>query len=376
MPAAEAPGGSSRPTRRWSWLPRRRLSLGAAPTAMPTLVFIASGIALGPHAMNLLSRSVLDRLDVIVSAGLAVMGVFVGLGLVEWSRNGNLRTLGAGLAASGITIAIVAAGTWLMLAQWGLSPAIGSFVFAALAALGCSVSAAARAPASGTNAGAIGIADVDDVPLVVLGTVLIAWLSGRVDNSVTERLLLTIGAGAGIGVAGWLLFDRAAGTAERVVFIAGVVFLIAGTGAYLGSSPLLAGCVAALVWARAPGPADRIGDADLRPWLHPLFAVLLVFAGARMRLDLSLLWVAAAILLLRLAARLSASLAVAPLLRVPPAVVASALLPPGVMGIALVLNARQVLGDAASLVVSSVTAAMAVTEIVAVFLPDDAEEAE
>jgi len=56
-------------------------------------------------------------------------------------------------------------------------------------------------------------------------------------------------------------------------------------------------------------------------------------------------------------------------------VLATALLPPGVMGIALALNVRQVLGNEAGEVVGVVTAAAVASEILAVFMPADVQEA-
>jgi hypothetical protein len=216
---------------------------------------------------------------------------------------------------------------------------------------------------------------MDDVPLVILGAVAVAVAGGGGAPFVTLRLALTVAAGAAIGFAGWLLFDRATGAAERGVFVTGAVLLLAGMGAYLGTSPLLTGGIAALVWVRAPGAADRITAADLRVLQHPLVSLLLIIAGALIEWNRVVLWVAAAIVLLRLMGKLVASFAVAPMLQIRPGLAATALLPPGVLGIALALNVRQVLGSETGVLVAVVTAAAATSEILAAFLPREIEDA-
>jgi hypothetical protein len=219
------------------------------------------------------------------------------------------------------------------------------------------------------------LADADDVPLVLLGAIAIAALSGGGPTQIAVRLALSVIAGGSIGVAGWLLFDRATGAAERGVYVTGAVLLIAGAGAYLGTSPLLCGCVAAIVWVRAPGGADRITAGDLAALQHPLVAILLILAGTLITWTPPVMAVAAAVLLLRLAGKLLASVVVAQILRIPPATLATALLPPGVVGIALALNAEQVLGRDIAMLVAVVTLAAGASELVAAFLPRDIEDA-
>jgi hypothetical protein len=149
------------------------------------------------------------------------------------------------------------------------------------------------------------------------------------------------------------------------------VLLIAGIGAYLGTSPLLSGCIAAIVWVRAPGAADRITARDLRTLQHPLVALLLIIAGATLEWTAMVLWVTGAIVVLRFAAKLLAAVAVAPFAGVSPALLATVLLQPGIMGIALALNAGRMLGADYLWIVSAVTTAALVSEVLAAFLPHD-----
>lgn len=354
---------------RWPWLPRRRPALGVRSTAAPTLLFILAGVALGPEGLNLLSRSVLERLDVVISVALAMLGVFAGLGIASIPRAAARDALLGGATASAVTIAIVTAGLGLLLTGWSMRLPMAAFTFAAIIGICSSVSAAVHLGGSAAIQRVSYLADVDDVPLVLLGTAAIAVLAGGGAGPVALRLLLTIVAGGAVGIAGALLFERAEGPAERGVFVTGAVLLIAGIGAYLGTSPLLSGCTAALVWVRAPGAADRITAADLHVLQHPLVSLLLIIAGAFIEWTPVVLWVAAALVLLRLMAKLLASLAVARLLRLPAGLLATALLPPGVMGIALALNVTQVLGSDTAGTVAIVTVAAGASELLAVFLP-------
>jgi hypothetical protein len=357
---------------RWAWLPRRRLALGVGATAAPSLIFILIGAALGPHGLGILGPAALAGLEGVVWVALAVIGVFIGLGLANIATRSTSRVLMSGLLTSAITIVTVAGGLYLLLEQAQVH--LPAYTPAASLLIGICASVSAAIHTSGATGGEIDraahVADLDDVPLIVLGVALVA---GFADGSTALRLALTAAAGVAIGTAGWLLFERA-DVHERAVFVTGAVLLLAGIGAYLGTSPLLSGCIAALVWVRAPGAADRITARDLRMLQHPLVALLLIVAGAFVEWSTVVLWVTGCIVVLRLTGKLLGSLAAARLVDVSPAVLATLLLPPGIMGIALALNARQVLGPDYAWIVSAVTASAVASEVLTAFLPRDYED--
>lgn len=361
------------PVRR-RWLPRRRLALGVGDTLAPSLTFIVIGVLLGPSGSHVLSRPVLDRAEPLVSVALAVLGVFVGVGTTTIPRTAARDAYLSGAVGSMVTTVVAAGGLWLLLEAWAVPlpiPAAACAVFLGIAASASAVTDAGRTELARR---VTRMADVDDVPLIVMGSIAVAWLAGDAAPSAALRLLVTVIAGAGIGLAGWLLFERATGTPERGVFVTGTVLLMAGTGMYLGTSPLLTGFVAALVWVRAPGVADRIGVNDLRVLQHPLLALLLIVAGASIEWTLLVLWAAVATVLLRLVGKILASIVVAPILRVQPGPLATALLPPGVLGIALALNASHVLGGDSRVLVGVATAVAAASEALAMFLPGGRED--
>ncbi len=350
------------------WIPRRRPALGVRATAVPTALFVGTGMALGPHGIGVLSPSVLAHAHAVGWVALAVIGVFVGLGLAGYRPAGTVTADLRGSSALAVITAAALAGA--LSALVGASPpplpGVGTWT-ALLIGLCLSVSAAVQ-PGSGDSLAlrrASQLAHFDDVPLMVGGAVVVAVLAA---DAAALRVAATVVAGAAIGAAGCLLFEQA-DESERGLFVAGAVLLLAGVGAYLGTSPLLSGAVAAIVWVRTPGAADRITARDLRTLQHPLVALLLVMAGAQVTWTPAVLWLAAGALVARLAAKLLASLVVARRAGLPPALLAAVLLPPGVMGIALAVNATLLLGDSRGWIVSTVTLATVASEVLAAFLP-------
>jgi hypothetical protein len=345
-------------------LPHRRPVFGLGTTPTPSLLFIAIGVAVGPAGLGLASRSTLDHLQTVVTVALAALGVSVGLGMRDARGRWGRRLFAAASAEALITALVAGGGMWVLLRSWGVPIAPTPALFAALAALAVAASAAGDLRRTIAH-----VADLDDVVLVIAAGLLLA----AIDDEAGTRLALTFAAAAGVGVAGHLLFEGAS-EAERGVFIGGAVLLLGGIGAYLHTSPLLAGFAAAAVWVRLPGAADRVTAQDLERLQHPLLALLLIVAGASVTWNLATLWIAGGLLLLRLAGKLLASIAVAGLARCTPAVLAEVLLPPGVIGIALALHASQVLDQGGALLLGCVTLAVAVSEAAALCFTVEAGE--
>jgi hypothetical protein len=326
---------------------------------------------IGPGLLGILDPDALVRLDPLVSVALAALGVFVGLGVAVPAQPGEARLLAAALAAVAVTILIVAPAMYLLLVGWAIPMSTDTWIIAVILGVCSCASAATRIPGAGPASRVARIVDLDDAPLVVLGAVVVGLASA---GPLLAGLALTVAAGASIGLAGWLLFERATGEAERAVLVAGAIALLGGVGAYAGTSPLLSGAIAALVWAWTPGHADRLIREDLRKLQHPLVALLLIISGAAIEWSDFLLWVAAPLVLLRLAGKLLASAAVMRIAGVPAGLVATVLLPPGVLGVAVALNVQQVSGSA-TVLLSAVVVAAAVSELLsALVLPGDLDD--
>lgn len=360
-------------TGEWRWLPHRRLALGLRSTPVPAFLFVGLGTALGPVGINLLGPSALAEVQALVWVALAVIGVFVGLGLANRPADMVGRAYLSGGLIALVTIPLLGGGLYLLLVQ-ATAPVAGHVLAGAGLIAICASASAALHTADTSRPDvrrAAYLADLDDVPLLVAGVAVVAALAGE---GVALRLAVTIAGGAAIGLTGWLLFERA-DPAERGLFVAGTVLCLAGVGAYLGTSPLLSGCVAALLWVAMPGPADRITARDLQWMQHPLVALLLVIAGATVEWNAVVLWLTACTVILRIAAKLLASLAVTRVSVLPPGLLATVLLQPGVLGIALALNAGQLLGPDYLWVVSTVTVSVALSEMLAPFLAQSYEGA-
>lgn len=375
-PIDEALGARPHPglLERWLRPLRTRAALGLAPAAAPALVFVPLGMVLGPQFLNILSPLVLTYLDTVVSISLATLGVFVGLALdVRGARDRSLL-IAASLEAA-ITIAVVAGAFWYLLSGWqmplGLPPSLVGLALGVCAA--ASSASGAESIARPHHSVTSRIADLDDVLPIVLGGLVVAratelqgtpWLASVIDVGVTLAL------GGGVGVAGWLLFERAHSQAERNVFVAGTLALLGGTAAYMGLSPLLAGLAAGLLWTGLPGAADRVVRDDLRKFQHPLIVLLLLVAGAMCTYSLAAIWLCAPLVLFRLAGKLAGGWVASRMdQEVTPSDMGAHLIAPGLLGIAFALNVRQVLEvTGATALLTAVVVATLVSEALAVML--------
>ena len=340
----------------------RRLALGFTPSQTPGLLFVAVGILLGPAVSDAVSGDVLAQLDPVVSMALAVLGVFVGAGFAS-TRHAPAALVGA-LGQASITFGAVAATMALLLERWGM-PLPASIGVTAIALGLCSAASAAIFPAgnhSPYTRDAATLADLDDVPIILVACVIIPWFGGVA--SVLTTVAVSVVSTLVVATAGVLLLSRAEGAAERGVVITGTALLLGGTAAYANASPLLAGLLAGVLWTRLTPTAGVIGS-DLRRLQHPLLALLMISAGATMQWSWALLWLTAPLVLVRLAGKTLGGLIFARVAQLPSGVLSTVLLPPGVLGIALALNVQQVIGGGDTLLLSAVTASTLASEVLA-----------
>jgi hypothetical protein len=333
-------------TARLGHLLRTRAALGLRPSIAPALVFVPLGAALGPLGLQVLTTTGLAHLDVVVTVALAALGVFVGLALDLRARD-DRRLFGAASVEAGATMVIVGAAAYLLIGRWHLPLALGPLVIAT--ALGICAAASSAGAADDQSdprlAVATRIADLDDVLPIVAGAALLASLRAESVAEATAFTALTAGLGLGAGIAGWLLFERAHGEAERAVFVLGAVLLLGGAAAYLNLSPLFAGLVAGSFWTYAPGRADHVIRHDFRKVQHPLVVLLLLAAGASLQFTPAAMWLCAPYVGFRLTGKIVGGwLAARAAPGVAPADLGSLLLPPGLLGLAFALNLQQVAG--------------------------------
>lgn len=342
-----------------------RSALGLAPSPTPAIIFLPLGALLGPRALGLLSTNLLADLDLVVTVGLAVLGILAGVALGREIRV-TPRLFAAASLESLITIGAVAAAMAFFIQRTEIPVGASLLVFALAIGLCASASSATSADPDSEPAAAIGtrVADLDDVLPIALATC--ALLPGVSGGQAWLLVLAPIAVGLAVGAIGWLLFDRADSGGERAVFVLGTIGLAGGAAAYLNVSPLEVGLVAGLCWTLAPGRADRIVEMDLGKVQHPLVVLLLLTAGALWTPSLAAVWLLAPYLLFRLAGKVAGAWASASLAEVGPADLAAYLMPPGVLAIAFGLNFHQLLpSPAGDVLLSTVGMGTAIFELFA-----------
>jgi len=352
-------------------LVRTRAALGLPPLVAPAVVLVPLGIAMGPHGLGLVSRQILAHLDVVLAPALAALGVFVGLA-IDWTVPRERRLLAVANLESTLTAAFVALAAWHLIEAWDLPLGLPPAAAGTLLGLAAAVSSAghARSGDDPLTHTATRLADLDDVAPIVLGGVLLAWFRADGAADAVRLVALTAGVGLALAAAGWLLFERATGPAERGVFVLGAVLLLGGAATYLGNSPLFTGLVAGAVWRHAPGRADQVIRQDLRRLQHPLVVLLLVVAGASVVVDRLAVWLLVPFVAFRLAGKLAAGWAASratPALA--PADLGAWLVPPGLVGLAFALSVAGATDlPAAGALVSAVALGTVASEVVAMLV--------
>jgi hypothetical protein len=340
----------------------RRLALGFTPSQTPGLLFVAIGILLGPMAFGAVSSNVLAQLDPVVSMALAVLGVFIGAGFAS-TRHTPAALIGS-LGQASLTLGGVALTMLLLLQQWQMPLPVSVGTAALILGL-CSAASAAIYPVGTVSrqmSEAATLADLDDVPIILVACFLVPMFAD-VASIVTTVAIAVISAIV-VSASGVLLLSRAEGAPERGVVITGTVLFLGGTAAYANASPLVTGLISGMLWTRLTPTAGVIGS-ELRRLQHPLLALLMIAAGASMQWSWALLWLTAPLVLVRLAGKTLGGLVFARVAHLPPGLLSTVLLPPGVLGVAIALNVQQVIGGGDTVLLSAVTASTMASEVVA-----------
>ncbi len=360
-------------------LVQRRAALGLRPGIAPVIVLVPMGMLLGPQVLNVLSFEVLAHLQVGISIGLALLGIFIGRALTREIR--NLRIIMAGNVESAATILIVAAALGFLITRSQVPVGADAMLVALCLAVTAAASSGHTADPRSDAAARIAarVADFDDLLLIAAGTVLLVFIRGTYEPVSPWLVLAPIGIGAIVAVAGLLLFEHSQSESERGLLVLGTVSLLGGASAYLMTSSLAAGVVAGLVWTAFPGRADEIVHREAQKLQHPLVALLLVAAGAFFVPHAAVLWLVVPYVMFRLVGKILGAIASVALLRDIRAVdLASYLVPPGVIGVGFSLTFMSVLPSEAGRIVVSVAAAGALlSEVLGMFIvpataPDDA----
>ncbi len=323
---------------------RTRAALGLGPATAPLAFFVPLGALLGPHLLDWLTVDVLAHLDFVVSVALATLGVFVGMALARQTARVRPVLACASIEAV-VTMAVVTGASLVLIRTWDLPLDASPLAAALMLGVCASVSsvAADRGLTGAARQMAAAIADLDDVAPILVGAVAVLAFREPTVLHVVWFGLATCLTGLAIAVAGWLLFEVAHGAAERGLYVIGVLVMLGGSAAYLAASPLLVGLVAGAFWAAAPGRADAIVERDLQKVQHPLIVLLLLVAGASLRVVPLAVWLFVPFVLFRLSGKLAGGwLATRLATDLMPADLGTVLIWPGVVGLAFALNFQQV----------------------------------
>jgi hypothetical protein len=362
---------------------RTRAAYGLAPVLAPTMVFVPLGYLLGPPGLNLLPARALAHLDPVISVGLATLGVFVGLALGRRPRWHTPLFLAASFEAI-VTIVIVTGAMLYLLHAWQLPLQTSTIAIALVLGVSASASSAATGHRDTAHVIASRVADLDDVLPIAVGALAMAILGHQAQGlahaqaqaqaqvqAQTQAVWLALGLvgvtmliGLAVGIAGWLLIERAHGVAERGLFVLGLLALLGGASAYLSLSPLLAGLTAGMFWNWSPGRADAIIREDLSKYQHPLVVLMLLAAGASLDLSMAALYLFAPFVVFRMAGKLAGgwlASRLTPSLGLAAADLGAHLLAPGLLGLAFALNVHQHLAtsDAAAVLTAVVFGTLA-----------------
>jgi hypothetical protein len=225
---------------------------------------MALGAALGPSGLAVLTGRLLELIDPVIPVALASVGVLAGLEPGLLTQAGRRRP--AVMAIYDVVVAAAVAGATFLLARVLQVEVATAWMVAGITGV-CALAA--------RSSNAI-------IPILIGGLAL-AWLR---DGYPLAAWIVANAAAVAVACAaiGWLLLYRPSPDTEARVVTVAMLLLIGGAADYLAVSALLGGLVAGLCWRLAGGATRESVRRDVSFLRHPLLAVLLLTAGARIEL--------------------------------------------------------------------------------------------
>lgn len=344
----------------------RRLGLRWSATSIPVALLLLLGIGFGPHGVSLISPSVLEFLDPAMPVALAALGALIGLSLGVWGRGDN-RWAAIASVEPFVTVAAVAIGTVVAVNATNLAVGVPSWTLGLFAGVCAATSLGVPTgnPLVLDTHGAR-VTEFEAALLIAVGGLLLATIR---ESSLVAAISLAAQACAValvLATAGWLLLTQTSSETEQRVITLATLMLVGGVSDYLSLSPLLGGLATGSLWQLAGGPAREWMRRDAQYVLHPLLVTLLLVAGARVEPSTASLGLAAAYALLRCSSIVAGGLLVRRLAgRSARPDVGQQLLRPGVIGVALALNAFRAVGPDMSVLVAVVVIGTIASELFA-----------
>jgi hypothetical protein len=332
-----------------------RFGLSWSSGAVPVVLILLLGAALGPEGLAVLTPGVLLVIDPVLPVAIAALGILAGLEFMRPAAPHRWSLLGKASLESLLTTVLVAVGVWLVMPVFPGVADSEVWLVALMAGLCASMSATLPdADPDRLRPPVIRMRDLDGLLPVAIGAVVLAFIhSFSVMASVGLIIQATILALL-ISATAWLLLSDSSPSTEQRVFSIAALLLIGGIADYLSLSALAGGLLAGLFWGYVGGVARDCIERDVRYLRHPLVVLMLLAAGAKTTYSGWILVFATAYLLLRLAGKLLG----ARLTRRMPGVtipdsVGATLLPPGVFGIAFALDATSMMQSVAAVILAA-----------------------
>lgn len=315
-----------------------------------TALLLLIGAALGPYGLAILTPRVLSFLDPAAPVAFAVFGIIAAMRFAD--DRAPARRLGATTIEAVVT---------------------GVLVGAALLAVGQAISPPALFPAWGLCAVVLGIAAANDAPIaIVAGGVLLASMRASEPEASLLLTMQVIAIAALIGASGWLLLARASTKDEQRVTTFASVLLLGGAADYLSMSALFCGAAGGACWTAAGAPVREHLRRDITYVSSSLVALVLLLAGAHAEYSLPALALAAGYAAVCVAGRLMGHRIGARLAPSATQLSETALLSPGVFGVAFALNVVRALGDPFTPLLTIVVVGTVASSLVAAVMRDEA----
>jgi hypothetical protein len=332
-----------------------RFGLSWSTGAVPIVLILLLGVALGPEGLAILTPTVLAVLDPVIPVTVAALGILAGLEFMRPAAPNKWSLLRKANIESMLTGVLVAFGVWLIVPASPESEASRLWLIAVMAGVCASMSATLPdADPDRLRPAAIRMRDLDGLLPAIVGGIVLAFLHSY---SPLASLGLTLQAAILallISATAWLLLADSVPSTEQRVFSIAALLLVGGIADYLSLSALVGGLLAGLFWGYVGGVSRDCIERDVRYLRHPLVVLMLLTAGAKTTFSVWILILAVAYLLLRVAGKLLGSWITrqSPGVAIPETV-ASTLLPPGIFGIAFALDASSMMDGSATVILSA-----------------------
>jgi hypothetical protein len=332
-----------------------RFGLSWSTGAVPVVLILLLGAALGPEGLAVLTPGVLLVIDPVLPVAIAALGILAGLEFTRPAAPHRWSLLGKASVESLVTCVLVAVGVWLVVPAVPVIAGSEMWLVALMAGLCASMSATLPdADPDRLRPPVIRMRDLDGLLPVTIGAIVFAFIHSFSVLVSFGLIIQTAILALLISATAWLLLSDSSPSTEQRVFSIAALLLIGGIADYLSLSALACGLLAGLFWGYVGGVSRDCIERDVRYLRHPLVVLMLLAAGAKTTFSGWILVFATAYLVLRVAGKLFGGWLAR---RVPGAIIPDGvrptLLPPGVFGIAFALDATAMMESTSAVILAA-----------------------